>query len=174
MNPFEFVIAILFMVFAFTIIRHKLGIPVRSMREMRGDPPIENGENDRLRSQVQQLQERIRVLERIVTDRGAETAAQIEALRDHDRIAEEDKARWIAADHGGHDRRDRDARLDRSRGRQGTAPPRQLRRSARRGREPAPARRGGSAQGAHQGARADHRRQREQSGATKSKSLRDR
>ena len=45
-----------------------------------------------LQTQVQQLQERIRVLERIVTDRGAETAAQIEALRDHDRIAEEDKA----------------------------------------------------------------------------------
>jgi len=41
---------------------------------------------------VDKLQERIRVLERIVTDRGAETAAQIEALRDHDRIAEEDKA----------------------------------------------------------------------------------
>ncbi|HYX45593.1 MAG TPA: hypothetical protein VE820_02045 [Sphingomicrobium sp.] len=90
MNPFEFVIAVLFMVFAFTIIRHKLGIPTRSMREMRG--PVDNGENDRLRSQVQQLQERIRVLERIVTDRGAETAAQIEALRDRDRIAEEDKA----------------------------------------------------------------------------------
>jgi hypothetical protein len=49
-------------------------------------------ENDRLRGQVQQLQERIRVLERIVTDRGVETAAQIEALRDRDRIAEEDKA----------------------------------------------------------------------------------
>lgn len=92
MNPFEFVIAVLFMVFAFTIIRHKLGIPTRSMREMRGDPPVDNGESDRLRSQVQQLQERIRVLERIVTDRGAETAAQIEALRDRDRIAEEDKA----------------------------------------------------------------------------------
>jgi hypothetical protein len=45
-----------------------------------------------LRGQVQQLQERIRVLERIVTDRGAETAAQIEALREHDRIAEEDQA----------------------------------------------------------------------------------
>jgi hypothetical protein len=92
MNPFEFVIAILILVFAFSIIRHKLGIPVRSMREMRGDPPANNGENERLRSQVQQLQERIRVLERIVTDRGAETAAQIEALRDHDRIEEEDKA----------------------------------------------------------------------------------
>lgn len=92
MNPFEFVIAVLFMVFAFTIIRHKLGIPVRSIRDMRGDPAPNDHENERLRSQVQQLQERIRVLERIVTDRGAETAAQIEALRDRDRIAEEDKA----------------------------------------------------------------------------------
>jgi cell division protein FtsB len=92
MNPFEFVLAVLLIVFAFTIIRHKLGIPARSMREMRGDPPVEDRENERLKGQVQQLQERIRVLERIVTDRGAETAAQIEALRDHDRIAEEDKA----------------------------------------------------------------------------------
>lgn len=92
MNPFEFVIAILFMVFAFTIIRHKMGIPARSIREMRGDLPANEPETERLRGQVQQLQERIRVLERIVTDRGAETAAQIEALRDHDRIAEEDKA----------------------------------------------------------------------------------
>jgi hypothetical protein len=92
MNPFEFVIAILFMVFAFTIIRHKMGIPVRSMREMRGDPPINDLENERLRAQVQQLQERIRVLERIVTDGGVQTAAQIEALRDRDRIGEEDRA----------------------------------------------------------------------------------
>jgi len=90
MNPFEFVIAVLFMVFAFTIIRHKLGIPPRSMR-MPADPANEP-ENERLRAQVQQLQERIRVLERIVTDRGVETAAQIEALRERDRIAEEDKA----------------------------------------------------------------------------------
>lgn len=85
MNSFEFVIAVLFMVFAFTIIRHKLGIPVRSMREMRGEP-ADGQENARLRQQVQQLQDRIRVLERIVTDRGVETAAQIEALRDRDAI----------------------------------------------------------------------------------------
>jgi len=52
----------------------------------------DKAENARLHQQVDKLQERIRVLERIVTDRGAETAAQIEALRDHDRIAEEDKA----------------------------------------------------------------------------------
>ena len=91
MNGPEFVLALVFMVFAFTIIRHRLGIPVRSMREMRGDP-VNNGENERLRGQVQQLQDRIRVLERIVTDRGVETAAQIEALRERDQISEEDKA----------------------------------------------------------------------------------
>jgi hypothetical protein len=91
MNPFEFVLAVLILVFAFTIIRHKMGIPNRSMREMREDPPVNGVENDRLRGQVQQLQDRIRVLERIVTDHGAETAAQIEALREHDRM-EEDKA----------------------------------------------------------------------------------
>lgn len=90
-NPFEFVIVILVLVFTFTIIRHKLGIPVRSMREMRGDPPANDGENERLRTQVKQLQNRINVLERIVTDRGVETAAQIEALREHDKIAAEDK-----------------------------------------------------------------------------------
>jgi hypothetical protein len=92
MNPFEFVLGVLIVIFAFTIIRHRMGIPVRSMREMRGDQPPNDAENERLRGQVQQLQERIKVLERIVTDRGAETAAQIEALRDRDRIAEEDKA----------------------------------------------------------------------------------
>jgi hypothetical protein len=92
MNPFEFVLAVLILVFAFSIIRHKLGMPVRSMREMRGDRLPDDGENQRLRGQVQQLQERIRVLERIVTDRGAETAAQIEALRDRDKLEEEDRA----------------------------------------------------------------------------------
>jgi cell division protein FtsB len=90
-NPFEFVLGVLILVFAFTIIRHKLGIPVRSMREMRADPPVNNAENERLRHQVQQLQDRIRVLERIVTDRGVETAAQIEALRDRDALENGDK-----------------------------------------------------------------------------------
>lgn len=90
MNPFEFVLAVLILVFAFTIIRHKLGIPVRSMRQMRGDPG-DDAENARLRQQVSKLQDRINVLERIVTDRGVETAAQIEALRDRDAIEDGDK-----------------------------------------------------------------------------------
>jgi cell division protein FtsB len=92
MNPFEFVLAVLILVFVFSIIRHKMGIPVRSMREMRGEP-VDDAENARLKAQVQQLQDRIHVLERIVTDRGAETAAQIEALRDRDNIPEEDRIR---------------------------------------------------------------------------------
>jgi hypothetical protein len=91
MNAFEFVLGILILMFAFTIIRHKMGIPVRSMREMRGDPPNDE-ENARLRAQVKQLQDRIHVLERIVTDRGVETAAQIEALRERDQLDVEDKA----------------------------------------------------------------------------------
>jgi hypothetical protein len=92
MNPFEFVLAVLILVFAFSIVRHKMGIPARSMRQMMDAGSNENEENVQLRNQVQQLQERIRVLERIVTDGGVQTAAQIEALRDRDRMAEEDKA----------------------------------------------------------------------------------
>ena len=91
MNPFEFVLGVLLMVFVFTIIRHKMGIPVRSMREMR-DGTANDVENERLRTQVKQLQDRIHVLERIVTDRGVETAAQIEALRDRDHIEAGDKS----------------------------------------------------------------------------------
>lgn len=91
MNPFEFVLAVMILLFAFTIVRHKMGIQVGSRRHLPVEP-IDNRENERLRGQVQQLQERIRVLERIVTDRGVETAAQIEALRDRDHISEEDKA----------------------------------------------------------------------------------
>ncbi len=81
MNPFEFVIAILFMVFAFTIIRHKLGIPVRSMREMRGEP-ADSQETLRLREEVTQLKERIKVLERITIEKENSLAKEIELLRD--------------------------------------------------------------------------------------------
>lgn len=90
MNPFEFVLGLLIVVFAFSIIRHKMGIPVRSMRQMRNGAG-NDAETERLRGQVKQLQDRINVLERIVTDRGADTAAQIEALRERDKISEGDE-----------------------------------------------------------------------------------
>jgi len=35
---------------------------------------------------VERIEARVRILEQIVTDRGAQTAAQIEALRDQERI----------------------------------------------------------------------------------------
>lgn len=37
-------------------------------------------------SRVQQLEDRVQVLERIVTDKGYDVATQIEALRDHRRV----------------------------------------------------------------------------------------
>jgi len=39
-------------------------------------------------SQVKELEDRVRVLERIVTDRGYDVATQIEALRDQRRVEE--------------------------------------------------------------------------------------
>lgn len=40
---------------------------------------------------IERIEQRLRVLEQIATDRGVETAAQIEALRDQPRIAGGDK-----------------------------------------------------------------------------------
>lgn len=41
-------------------------------------------------SRVQQLEDRVRVLERIVTDKGYDVATQIEALRDQRRVDDSD------------------------------------------------------------------------------------
>jgi hypothetical protein len=40
---------------------------------------------------VEKIEARLRVLEKIATDPGVETAAQIEALRDHDRLPVKEK-----------------------------------------------------------------------------------
>jgi hypothetical protein len=90
MNPFEFVLALVCVLLLSRIVMHKMGIQPRSLRQMREGTPVD-AENARLKGQVQQLQDRVRVLERIVTDRGADTAAQIEALRERDKIPEEDQ-----------------------------------------------------------------------------------
>jgi len=44
-------------------------------------------------SRSMELEQRVRVLEQIVTDRGAETAQQIEALRGQERIPAKDEPR---------------------------------------------------------------------------------
>ena len=81
MNPFEFVLGVLILIFAFSIIRHKMGIPVRSMREMRGDP-ADSQETLRLREEVSQLKERLKVLERITVEKENSLSKEIESLRD--------------------------------------------------------------------------------------------
>ena len=82
MNPFEFVLAILVLMFVFSIIRHKLGIPVRSMRQMRGDEPRDSLETQRLRDEVTALKERIKVIERITVEKENSLAKEIKSLRD--------------------------------------------------------------------------------------------
>lgn len=90
MNPFEFSLGALIVIFAFVLLRQKMGLSERSAEPVEDRAAAQ--ENLRLHRQVEQLQERIHVLERIVTDSGVQTAAQIEALRDKARIPEEDKA----------------------------------------------------------------------------------
>jgi hypothetical protein len=85
MNPFEMVAIIVVAVMIASVLRAKY--------QARGDghanPQLE-AENLRLRDDMKVLKQRVKVLEQIVTDRGADTAAQIEALRDRDRITEGD------------------------------------------------------------------------------------
>ena len=85
MNPPEFVLVLIAMVFLFSIIRHKMGMPARSLRDFRGrgvDPAIESQEAARLRDEVGALKERIKVLERITVDKENSLANEIESLRD--------------------------------------------------------------------------------------------
>jgi hypothetical protein len=78
MNPFEFVLIVLMMVFAFTLIKHRLGV-----RNRWEQPAVDDSrETLRLRDEVQQLKERIKVLERITVEKENSLATEIESLRD--------------------------------------------------------------------------------------------
>jgi len=81
MNPFEFVLILLAMIFIFGIVRHKMGIPARSMRQMRGEPE-DTQETLRLREEVKALKERLQVLERITVEKEDTLSREIENLRD--------------------------------------------------------------------------------------------
>jgi hypothetical protein len=64
-------------------IRAKHGYPLtdRKGRVAEADAPALRQENQELKGQVQKLEERLRVLERIATDPAERTAREIEALR---------------------------------------------------------------------------------------------
>ena len=84
MNPPEFVLTLIVIVFAFRIISHRLGMRTRWDRRWdRVDGAAQdNGETLRLREEVHELKERIKVLERITVDKENSLAKEIESLRD--------------------------------------------------------------------------------------------
>jgi len=59
-----------------------LAIWTKHQKEMRAQGGLADGDARRLADQVEALQDRVQVLERIITDRGYDLATQIEALRD--------------------------------------------------------------------------------------------
>lgn len=77
MNPFEMVAVIVVAVMIASVLRAKY----QSKSAGPESSPEDRAESLRLREDVKYLKQRVQVLEQIVTDRGAETASQIEALR---------------------------------------------------------------------------------------------
>jgi hypothetical protein len=79
MNPFEMVAVI--------VVAVMIGFVLRARYQSRrcgddGINPQEHAENLRLRDEVQQLKERLKVLERITVEKENSLAKEIESLRD--------------------------------------------------------------------------------------------
>jgi hypothetical protein len=74
------------MIMMASIVRARYGYSrLGRFRRYRGDigpPPEQNSENLRLRDEVKELKERIKVLERITVDKENSLANEIESLRD--------------------------------------------------------------------------------------------
>jgi hypothetical protein len=65
-----------------SIVRAKYGYGRHSRRDSGSISPQEQAENRRLRDEVQELKERLKVLERIAVDKENSLAKEIESLRD--------------------------------------------------------------------------------------------
>jgi hypothetical protein len=77
MNPFEMVAIIVVAVMIASVLRAKYG--------RRGDEQVggrDQAENQRLREEVHQLKERLKVIERITVEKENSLAKEIDALRD--------------------------------------------------------------------------------------------
>jgi alpha-N-acetylglucosamine transferase len=75
MNPFEFVIAILVLSFGYKLVASGL----RHKSQQRGDASTDVA-NAELRQRLEQMEERVRVLERIVTDERFDLKQQFKDL----------------------------------------------------------------------------------------------
>ena len=87
MNPFEFVITIIVITGIFSIVRAKMGIgggPFDrwNRRSDRFVSHEDSAETLRLRDEVKELKERLKVLERITVEKENSLAKEIESLRD--------------------------------------------------------------------------------------------
>jgi hypothetical protein len=78
MNPFEMVAVIVVAVMIASVLRAKYGRRSRCS----ATEPAEHAENLRLREEVKELKERLKVLERITVDKENSLSRQIEELRD--------------------------------------------------------------------------------------------
>jgi hypothetical protein len=77
MNPFEMVAIIVVAVMIASVLRAKYA------RRGGGEAdPVEHAENLRLREEVKELKERLKVLERITVEKENSLAKEIESLRD--------------------------------------------------------------------------------------------
>ena len=79
MNPFEMVVLIVAIVMFAGVFRARFAHRHRSPEDA---DPASRLENQRLREEVSELKERIKVLERITVDKENSLARQIEELRD--------------------------------------------------------------------------------------------
>ena len=85
MNPFEFVLVIIAMVFGFTLLKNRLAAKGEWHMDKHKLPLMgdeDSGETRRLREEVTELKERIKVLERITVEKENSLSRQIEELRD--------------------------------------------------------------------------------------------
>ena len=79
MNPFEMVAIIVVAVMIASVLRAKYGHRRSGSAEL---SPSEQAENLRLREEVKELKERLKVLERITVDKENALAREIDSLRD--------------------------------------------------------------------------------------------
>ena len=79
MNPFEMVVIIVVAVMVASVLRAKYG---HGRRGERGVSDQDRAENQRLRQEVGELKERLKVLERITVEKENSLSREIESLRD--------------------------------------------------------------------------------------------
>lgn len=80
MNQFEMVVLIVAIVMLASVFRSRMGVGRR--RDRGGETVQAADENERLRSEVRALHERIAVLERITVEKESSLDREIEKLRD--------------------------------------------------------------------------------------------